>query len=397
MLRAGVGYSVQSNPRLGAIEATQAALKQAGLRAADAALCFAGCSLGGAFPLLVRTVAETAGTREVAGCGSIGIIAGGREIESGPSIAVLVTSSDSIHASRLFVPQLHGRGRESAEELVALVRPRLGPANLLCVFPDTYNFDPEPFLATLARELPEVTLVGGGATEDGSVGETFQFCGDVVSSNSVAGMLLAGDFEIDTGASLACAPLGNTHQVTAVRDNIILQLDGRSAYEVFSEAAGPLAAELRRAVAFVFLGVPLENGSERLQRGRFFVRNIIGASEEHGALAVAHRPRLGDTVGFVLRDGERSRNELKAMLEELHGRGKSKPAFGLYFDCVSRGSGLYNIPDHDSAYIGQYFGQLPVAGFFTGLEIGPLGGGVGLLQYSGVLAVISEPSVQRVI
>ncbi len=392
MLRAGVGFSVQSNPRTAAVEATQAALKQAGLRVADAAICFAGCALGGAFPLLVRTVAETAGTREIAGCGSIGVIAGGREVEAGPSVAVLVFGGDTLRASRVFVPQLRGRGREAAEELVALVRPRLGAANLLCLFPDTYNFDADPFLTTLARELPQVTVVGGGATEDGSVGETFQFCGDVVSSNSVAGMLLAGEFEINTGAALACAPLGSAHRVTAVRENIILELDGRSAYEVFSEAAGPLATDLRRALAFVFLGVPLENGGERLQRGNFYVRNIMGASPEHGAIAVAHRPKLGDTVGFVLRDGERSRNELKATLDALLTRTKDPPGFGLYFDCISRGSRLYNIPEHDSAYIGQYFGQLPVAGFFTGFEIGPLGSGTGLLQYSGVLALVSERS-----
>jgi small ligand-binding sensory domain FIST len=390
MLRAGVGFSVQSNPRTAAIEATEAALKQAGLRVADGALCFAGCALGGAFPLLVRTVGEAAGTRDVAGCGSVGVIAGGREVEAGPSVAVLVFGGGSIQATRLFVPQLRGRGREAAQELVALVRPRLAAANLLCLFPDTYNFEADPFLTTLGQELPQVTVVGGGATEDGSVGETFQFCGDVVSSNSVAGMLLSGDFEINTGAALACAPLGATHEVTAARENIILQLDGRSAFEVFSEAAGPLAADLRRALAFVFLGVPLEAGGERLQRGHFYIRNIMGASEEHGAVAVAYRPKLGDRVGFVLRDGERSRNELKATLEALQASTRNPPGFGLYFDCISRGSGLYNIPDHDSAYIGQYFGQLPVAGFFTGFEIGPLGSGTGLLQYSGVLALVSE-------
>jgi small ligand-binding sensory domain FIST len=74
----------------------------------------------------------------------------------------------------------------------------------------------------------------------------------------------------------------------------------------------------------------------------------------------------------------------------MAGRITEPPAFGLYFDCVSRGSGLYQIPDHDSAYIGQQFGQLPVAGFFTGCEIGPLGDRTGLLQYCGVLALISE-------
>src|SRR5216684_2547471 len=326
MLHAGVGYSVAVNPRTAAVEATSAALKQAGLRIADGALCFASSAHAAMYQLLVRTVADTSGTREVAGCGSIGVIAAGREIETGPSVAVLVFGGGAIDATRLFAPSLRGRAREVAAELAAAARPKLGTNNLLCVFPDTYNLEPEPFLATLAQELPGVTVVGGGATEDGSAGETFQFCGDAVSSNSVSGMLLAG----------------------------IFGLDGRPAYEVFAEAAGPLAADLKRAVTFVFLGVPVEADAQRIERGNFYVRNIMGASEEHGAIAVAYRPKVGDLVGFVLRDAERSREELKATLAEMGTRTHNPPAFGLYFDCVSRGSGLYNIPDHDSAYISQY-------------------------------------------
>ena len=391
MIRAGTGYSRAANPRNAALEATAAALKQAGLRSADCAMVFASTAYGGAYPLIVRSVAEAAGTREIAGCGSIGVIAGGREFESGPSLAVLVLGGGTIAGTRLFVPQLRGRSREVAEEIVAAVRPHLGANNLLCLFPDTYNLDPEPLIATLARELPGVTVVGGGATEDGSIGETFQFCGDVVSTNAVSGMLLAGEFAINLGAANACAPLGPTHRVTAVRDNIILELDGRRAWDVFAEAAGQLAGDLARALAFVFIGIPLTPGAERIDRGNFYVRNITGASPEHGAIAVAHRPKLGDKIGFVLRDGERSRIELKATLAAMANRNARPPAFGLYFDCVSRGNGLYGMPDHDSAYIGQYFGQLPLAGFFTGFEIGPMGDRTGLLQYCGVLALISDP------
>ncbi|MGH7840276.1 MAG: FIST N-terminal domain-containing protein [Candidatus Binataceae bacterium] len=389
MIRAGAGYSVAPNPRTAAVEATQAALRQAGLRTADAVICFASSKHGAAFPLLVRTVGEVAGAAEVAGCGSVGVIAGGREIESGPGVAVLAFGAEEIAVSRFFVPQLRRRSREAALELAAAVRPRLGANNLLCLFADTYNLEPEAFIATLAAELPGVTLVGGGASEDGAIGETFQFCGDVVSSNSVSAMLLAGEFHASVGAALACAPIGPIHRVTKARDNIILELDDRRAYDVFAEAAGPLMSDLQRAAAFVFLGVPVARTAERLERGGFYVRNITGASAEHGAIAVAHRPAPGDRVGFVLRDAERSRGELKAMLETLSAPGRPTPAFGLYFNCVSRGSGLYSLPDHDSAYIGQHFGDLPIAGLFTGFEIGPLAGAAGLLQYSGVLALIS--------
>lgn len=367
-------------------------MAQAGLANATGAVCFATTAHGAAFPLILRTTSQETRTAEVAGCSSMGVIAAEQEVESGPAVSVLVFGGDDIDAKRLFVPSLRGRGREVALEMAAAIKPALGPANLLCVFADTYNLEPDPFLETLRAQLPGVTIVGGGASEDGSIGETFQFCGDTVSSNSVAGMLISGDFDLNVGASLACTQIGPIHRVTAVRDNVLISLDDRPAYEVFAEAAGPLADDLRRALGFVFLGIPLEENAERLDRGRYLVRNIIGASAQHGVIAVAHHPEVGDRVGLVLRNAERARDDLKATLTEMRGRSAGPAAFGLYFDCVSRGAGLYNIPGHDSAYIRQYLGAIPIAGFFTGFEIGPLGDDTGLLQYSGVLVLVSEKS-----
>jgi small ligand-binding sensory domain FIST len=389
MLRAGVGSSIALNPRTGAAEATAEAMSRAGLTEAAGALCFATTAHGAAFPIILRTVAAEARTREVAGCSSVGVIAAEQEIESGPALSVIVFGGEEIEAKRFFVPSLRGRSGEAAREVAGVVRPALGRANLLCLFPDTYNVDPEGFLSALRQELPGVTLVGGGATEDGSIGETFQFCGDAVSSNAVSGMLLAGDFDIDVGASSACTQIGPMREVTAVRDNVLILLDERPAYEVFAEAAGPLAENLRRALAFVFLGIPLDPDAPRLERGRHLVRNISGASAEHGVIAVSYQLKAGDRIGLMLRNAAGARGDLKATLEEMRARASRQPAFGLYFDCASRGSALYNIPGHDSAYIQRYLGPVPVAGFFTGFEIGPLGPLSGVLQYSGVLALVS--------
>ncbi len=389
MIRAGAGFSTAVNPRKAAAEATAAALAQAGLRSAGGALCFATPAYGGAYPMILREVASAAHTREVAGCSSVGVIAGETEIESGNALAVLVFGGEEIRATRFFVPTLRGRAAGVAAELASAVRSQLGKSNLLLLFADTYNFEAEATLEALATELPGVTIAGGGASEDGSIGETFVFSGDTVSSNAVSGMLLAGDFEPVVASSNACGLIGTAHRVTAARDNILIELDGRPAYEVFAEAAGPLAGDLRRALTFVFVAVPVYENAQTIERGQFFVRNIVGASEEHGVIAVAFQPRVGDTVGFVLRDAERSRQDLKAELEELGGRQDSPPAFGLYFDCISRGAGLYGIPGHDCAYIRRYLGPVPIAGFFSGFEIGPLAEQASVLQYSGVLALIS--------
>jgi small ligand-binding sensory domain FIST len=388
MLRAGVGYSVANSPATAAAEAAAAALRNAGLRSADAALCFATTAHGGAYPLIMRTVAERAGTPNVAGCSAAGIIADENEIESGAALVVMAIGG--VAARRFFIPSLRGRGREVAAELAAIASAVTGPA-LLCIFADTYNLEPADLFATLSAALPPgIMLAGGGASEDGSIGETFQFCGDTVSSNSVSGLLLSGPITLDAGASLACVPLGQGHRVTAARDNVLIELDGRPAFEVFAEVAGPLAANLRRAMARVFVAIPHEPDATVLVRGNYFVRNIVGASPEQGMLAIGHVPSVGGLIGFALRDAEGSRNDLKSTLGELHGRIVVPPAFGLYFNCVSRGRGLYDIPGHDVAYIRQSIGPVPIAGFFTGFEIGPAGRSPGFLQYSGVLVLAGD-------
>ncbi|MGA6974552.1 MAG: FIST N-terminal domain-containing protein [Candidatus Binatus sp.] len=398
MIRGGVGFSSARNPRSAAAEATAAALAQAGLSRAAGALCFATPAYGAAYPMILRAVASEAGTREVAGCSSMGVIAGETEVETGHALAVLVFggNENEIQAKRFFVPTLRGRAAGVAADVADVVRPRLGKSNLLILFADTYNFEAETTLEALGKKLPGVAIAGGGASEDGSIGETFVFCGDTVSSNAVAGMLLAGDFELTLANTIACGLIGTAHRVTAARDNIIIELDGRPAYEVFAEAAGPLAADLRRALAYVFVAIPVYENVDTIKRGEFVVRNIVGASEEHGVIAVAFQPRIGDTVGFVLRDAERSRQDLKATLDDLNERlsADAPPAFGLYFDCVSRGAGLYNIPGHDSAYIRRALGPIPIAGFFTGFEIGALAEQTSILQYSGVLALISGKKVR---
>ncbi len=393
MIRAGVGHSTARNPRSAASEATAAALAQAGISRATGALCFATPAYGAAYPMILRTVASEAGTREVVGCSSMGVIAGETEIEAEHALAVLVFSGDEdeIRATRFFVPTLRGRAAGVATDIASAVQPKLGKSNLLILFADTYNFEADATLEALGKELPGLTIAGGGASEDGSIGETFVFCGDTISSNAVSGMLLAGDFDLTLANTIACGLIGTAHRVTAARDNILIELDGRPAYEVFAEAAGPLADDLRRALTYVFVAIPLYESAVTIERGQFVVRNIVGASEEHGVIAVAFQPRVGDIIGFVLRDAERSRQDLKATLDDVNDRvsGKPPPAFGLYFNCVSRGSGLYNIPGHDSAYIRRALGPIPIAGFFTGFEISSLAEQTSVLQYSGVLALIS--------
>lgn len=392
MLQAGVGFSSQRDTQKAAVEATQIAMQRAQCATADFALVFATTGHGAGYSLLLRTIKATARATHVVGCSAAGVLTTDGEVEHAPGVAVLVGRSDAFTASRLFIPQLRGRGYETGKEIATYVQARLGADNLLTLFPDTYNFNAALFFQGLTEGASTFTTVGGGASEDGSVGETFQLCGDTVSNNAVSGLLLSGNFHVTVSNAQACQPIGPVHTVTKAQQNLLLELDGRPAFEIFAEVVRqPLIDDLQRAAAFVFIGLPVDAERQQMARGEYVVRNIIGFDPAQGVIAVADEIRHGQKMIFTLRDGNSSREDLKQTLEAQAQAWKGNtPGFGLYFNCLGRGTGLYGFPDLDVSYIKQQFGDLPLIGFFTGCEIAPIHQQTALHQYSGILVLVGE-------
>ncbi len=397
MLHAGVGLSTEKDTARAAVEATTTALTRAQMASADLALVFATTEHGPQYHRLLRTIKETAHATHVVGCSAGGVLTTDGEIERAPGVAVLTVQADTFSASRFFIPQLRGRGQEVGGEAAAFAHPRLGANNLMVVFPDTYNFHSAAFFQGLSETAPDLPVVGGGASEDGTVGETFQLCGDTVSNDALCGVLLSGQFHHTIGIAQACQPLGPVHTVTKSHQNLLLELDGRPAFEVFAEVVRqPLIEDLRRAAAFVFVGLPVDPERQRIARGECVIRNIVGFDPRQGIVAVADDIRQGQKMVFTLRDGGASREDLKATLEtQVTAWQEQQPGFALYFNCLGRGRGLYGLPDLDTAYIRQYLGDIPLIGFFTGCEIAPIHAQHSLHQYSGVLVLIGEKAVRH--
>jgi small ligand-binding sensory domain FIST len=392
MLHAGVGLSTHTDTQRAGVEAAEIALARSGSDSADLALIFATTGHGANYSLLLRTVKETARAAHVVGCSAGGVLTSDGEIERAPGVAVLTMRADTFSATRFFVPQLRNRGREAGREVADCIRPQLGVDNLLVVLPDTYNFNPTAFFAGLSESVPDMPVVGGGASEDGTLGETFQLCGDAVSNDAVCGVLLSGHLHHTIGITQSCQPLGPVHTITKAYQNLILELDERPAFAVFAEVLPqPLREDLRRAAAFVFAGLPVDAERQRITPGEYVVRNIVGFDPRQGIVAIGEEVHQGQKMVFTLRDGNRSRDDLKVTLEaQAQAWRHQRPGFGLYFNCASRGRGLYGFSDLDTAYIKQYLGDIPIIGFFTGCEIGPTRQRTNLHLYSGVLVLIGE-------
>jgi small ligand-binding sensory domain FIST len=333
---------------------------------------------------VTRAVSETCGTRDVVGCSAAGVLAAEEEVEGGHGVAVLAVSGD-LTARRFFVPLSHGDAARIASDIADLVRTEAVAGSLLILFTDSYNVDSEVILAQLGRLLPGVRIVGGGGSEDGSVGEISVFAGDASSSRAASGVLLRGPLGATVGVCHSVRPVGPTHRITRAEGSRVHDLDGRPAYEALSTILpAPLREDPRRVLASILVGLPVAEGE-------FVVRHLVGIDPRQGHLTLAARVGIGHELFFAVRDSYAARQHMQQVLSrQVRDAGNPVAVGGLYVNCVGRGRAFHGVPGLDTAYLRQHVGPLPIAGYFSGGEFAPGGGAPRLHQYTGVLTLLGS-------
>ena len=392
MIRAGVGQSTEAFTEKAVEQAFAAALAQAEIRQADMALVVSTAEHMRDQERLRNAVSHAANHAVVVGSSAAGILTGEGEVEGSHGIAVLALASDQLQANAFLFEPLRGHDAEAGARIAKLAGPALGGNLLTVLMPDSYNGQAQEMLQAMEREIGYSPVIGAGSSESGVAGATFQLCNDKVATNAVAGLHLSGSFESFIDITQGCQPITEPLVITRADGNIIYEIDNRPAFEVFTSVLkGPLLEDLRRALMYVFVGVPADRRRNSVGGGEYLVRNIIGLDSEKKIIGVADEVTEGQAMIFTLRDGQRARDDLGQMLKRQAQRldGK-KPVFGVYFNCCARGASLYGIPGIDSAYIRQVLGDFPLIGMFGGYELAPLGGANHLFAYTGVLALIAE-------
>ncbi|MFB6180686.1 MAG: FIST signal transduction protein, partial [Candidatus Nanohalobium sp.] len=82
----------------------------------------------------------------------------------------------------------------------------------------------------------DVSIAGGSAGDDFKMEETDVFVGDKASSDAVGLGLIASDEIINMVVNHGHEPISEPYEVTEVEDNVVKELDGRPAWNVYKEA-----------------------------------------------------------------------------------------------------------------------------------------------------------------
>jgi small ligand-binding sensory domain FIST len=349
-------------------QAARAALDGLGGAVPDLSCVFV-CGPSDAAPSAGEAACSVLGGNTVIGCSAPGVI--------GPGAGVEGASAVSVWSAVLPGAQLrtfHLRVIRAEDTLTVLGLPEGADefaVGVLLADPRTFPID--GFVAGSNDALPGLPLVGGLAmSSDG--GPTWLCQDGVTHSAGAVGVLIGGEVELATVVSQGCRPIGPTMAVTRSDGNELLELAGKPACEKLQEILEALpAAEQAMALTGLQIGIAMDEYADTHDRGDFLIRGVAGLYPDRGSVVVGDIIEIGRTVRFHVRDSAAAHDELAEVLGRLKADSGS-PGGALLFSCNGRGRAMFPSADHDPQVLGAALDVEPIAGFFAGGEIGPVGG-----------------------
>ena len=309
---------------------------------------------------LLEALRSGTGVSDWVGTIGSGICFTGREIYDEPAAVVLLASLPD--DSYRLVPA----GMDALSDMLAANRNWIAEhaVHFGIVHGDPRNSHIPQLIETLSAELNPGFLVGGlsSASDDHYLQ---QIAGELYSEG-LSGVLLSAAVPVISGLTQGCSPLSGKHIITRSEGNLLAELDGRPALDVFREDIGEvLSKDLSRVAGYIFAGLPVP-GSDT---GDYLVRNLIGIDPKEKLLAIGDILEDDAPLIFCRRDGDSAREDMLRMLKDLDKRAAGKIKAGLYYSCLGRGRNQFGTHSEELKMISEQLGNFPLVGFFANGEI----------------------------
>ena len=287
-----------------------------------------------------------------------GVIASGEEHYGEPGAVALVVDLPQ-DGYRLFAG-----GRNAGADLASHEAQWLAEAVMPLAIAHVDPRHPEAMEAVEALASETGGFLVGGLTA--AAGETPHRADG--ATGCLSGVALSpAAVEIATALSQGCTPLGEARTVTRGKGNLLVEIDGRPALDVFAEDIGPeLASDLRKVGGRIFAAIPVA-GSDTAD---YTVRNLVGIDPSSKIVAIAEAVPEGGKVLFCRRDRESAVDDMRRMAADLKRRvGNRQIRGGVYVSCAARGPNQFETPERETEIIRETLGEFPMVGFFANGEL----------------------------
>ena len=174
---------------------------------------------------VAEAVREELAPRHLLGCVAEGVVAGGRELERGPGVAVWAGALPGAE-----IECFHVAAEQTEEGIAVAGFPELDDPGLVALLVDPFTFAVGPFLARLNEEHERIPLVGGMAAGGGRPGVQAFILDEAVHAEGAVGVVVSR-LPVLTVVSQGCRPIGRESVITRCEGNVVYELAGKPALE----------------------------------------------------------------------------------------------------------------------------------------------------------------------
>ena len=308
----------------------------------------------------------------------VGATTSGEITEDGPleteSVVVMIIYGENVRAYTAIGTGLEDDAHLAGEKMATSLLESAGEdrPTFLILLDDVLTNNGTDMLdgikSVMGKHFP---LIGGAAGDDFNFEKTYQFHNGKVYSSTVVGLSLVGDISFGVGVRHGWSPLGPAMRITKTKGNVVCEIDGRPAIDVYKEYLGEenaksMQSEVIAKSALTYpLGIKMpDNDSHRLSAPLI--------AKEDGSVTFGVEIEEGSEVRLMFGDQDGAIKHAKLAAETAKKGLDVEPSFALIFNCVGRNKLLSDKNHKEIEAIKSSLGpSVPMAGFYTYAEQAP--------------------------
>lgn len=324
----------------------------------------------------------------VISCSTSGEIHGDEVLDNTISLTAIKFSKANVRAAEVKL-DAHASHAAAGHELgLALHGEDL---RLVFVLSDGHSINVGELVDGLNQSLGQVVPVTGGLAGDGvNFAKTIVGLNGPPKSNKVVAIGLYGEsLRVGHGSVGGWDSFGPMRTITKAEGNVLLELDGRSALDLYKEYLGDLAADLPGSALLFPLAIEFGNQSEAL------VRTVLSIDEKYKSMTFAGNIPEGARCRLMRANFDRIIDgAMTAAENSLEKLGSFTPQLGILISCVGRKLILGQRVDEEVEEVRSILGpQAAMTGFYSYGELSPLGSRQGCELHNQTMTITTLAEV----
>ncbi|HWP95159.1 MAG TPA: FIST N-terminal domain-containing protein [Gammaproteobacteria bacterium] len=239
-----------------------------------------------------------------------------------------------------------------------------------------------------------LTLFGGGLLGDFDLATSHIVIEGRALKDRVLAIILPRELDVELRVMHGCTPVTHFLEITRVDGPRVLELEGRRATDVIADILRIDRGRPEVVLPFsVLLGRKAGDPWAPYDETCYINRLIIGADYEQGSVTLFEADfQPGDRVQLMVRDHGFMFDSVRTGVGDLLQRTERKPRrLAFYVDCAGRAAVVSATEAEEAALVQSLLpAHLPLMGFYGGREVAPFLGRSRPLDWTGVLAILSE-------